>query len=334
MRLPEAAFNGLDKPQDTGCYDCVAIWKQTDRDGLALSIAQAEEMRERELSYHVAPKYIVDEEQEYKYPTILTRKHLIAIGEKTTSDILLGAVINLGVETAPNDPVILTVATTVTVVGEIKVFQPGCDVEIHPSSITIAGGFATIKIPRSRLVDPSIDLNCEPAPDYYENDNFLTAVDVKRVYTDPSDAAHLVWFGSCSGGTISLSEVTQLCYARIRDYRLAVVEPISASYNGSTWSYASAIGCRTPKLTRISYLSGIRSSIYTELITAALAHTLLPNIIPDRVNLCSGCWKNDQLPDPSKDITPYGSATGAIKAWIADSRAKVGQGGKFPAMRR
>lgn len=329
MRFPIAAFNGLYKAEEEGCYDCAAIWKQTDRDAFAIAIAKAEEMRERELGYHLSPKYIDDERYDYSYPAILRMKHLIAIGSKATSNIQIGWPLVLSVLGVINDPVVITVPTTVTVVSEIKVYYSGEDVEIKPSNIIITGGNVIISIPRSRLVDPSVDTNCEPPPMYTDDTNFVNLVDVKRVYTDLSDGAFLVCGGDCgcvnplcSYCAAGFTETHKQAYPNIESRRLSIVKLCPGSYSGGAWT-PTLSQCCDPTRISISYLSGIENSMYTEILTIRLAHTLLPTILPDRIDLCSGCWKGDMERDENAELTPYGDARGAVTAWIADSRSKV-----------
>lgn len=333
MRLPIYAFNGLYKASEEGCFPCAYIWKQYDRDAMAEVIAQAEEMREAELGYNLAPAYVLNEEHEYSFPSILKKKHLIEIGKPATSDIQLGVALTLSLLGVPYDPVTIVVPTTVTDINEICVYYPGEDVEIHPSNVVIAGGNVTIEIPRARLVDPAIELNCEPPPNWDDDSNFLRTVDVKRCYNDPQ-GAFFVWFGDCNNLCMtSFNETLQDAYGRILDYRLSIVEFYPATYSGGAFTSSNFVKCCNPVRLRVSYKSGRISSMSTELLTARLAHTLLSDILPYAQDPCSQCYKDDRIKDPSGLITPYGTATGAIKAWVADSRAKVGAGGKFPKAR-
>jgi len=321
MRLAPAAFNGLNKPDEEGCYDCWAIWKQTDRDAMALAIAQAEEMREREIGYHVSPKYdleIHDYEPSAMY--FLDWKHLKKIGTYTSSDIsLCEPVILSTLHTGIIDPVIITISTTVTDPDEICVYHPGTTIVINPSKVAISGGVATICIPRSRLKSLDIDGNCEPYPDYDDDDNFEVCVDIKRCYIDTTDGVDITCMNYCDCTT---EVVTDWCET-IRNYKLSVIKvfPISC-----------ASSCCHRKTATIPYWSGILSSIYTEMMTASLANSLLKDIIPSMVDLCN-CWKSDMTLSDDAEWNPYGITNGAIKAWLADSRAKVGMGGKFPAPR-
>ena len=326
MRLPIAAFNGLNKPDEEPQYQCSEIWNQRERDYLALHLATAEEMREAELGYPLAPRYFEGVDYEFASPLILKHKHLVLVGTQKESDISIGVTLDHGVPTII-DPVIVTVATTVTDTGEIKVFYPDEAVEIHPSSITISAGVATIKIPRSRLVKPELNDNREDKLYYDNNDNFLETLDVKRVYYDTSDAAYSVWdYDSCT----SLEESTQLAHIKILDNRLAIVGSLPATYSDGLFAYTQYTNCRFPNRIRLNYVAGRQKSMFTEIMTARLAHTNMPNK-PCSCPTVHMYWQEDIM--ETETLTPYGNKRGAVNAWLADSRQKVGQGGKFPSMR-
>lgn len=334
MRLPIAAFNGLNKPDEYPVYQCSEIWMQGERDGLAMHLAQAEEMREVELGYPLSPKYFTCKTDEYSYPVILSYKHLIKIGTQKASDISIGAALTLGIETAPNDPVVLVIASALTDADEIKVFYPGEDVRINPSSVSISGGNITISIPRSRLVDPALLDNREDHLSYFANANFLTTVDVKRVYYDESDAAYFVWLVDhcCCDGVVpsnTLTERTQLAYPKIEDNRLGIVYFYPATYDSGTWTAVPWTYSCDPDHVKLNLVAGRRSSMYAEVQTARLAHTLMPNK-PCSCPTVHQYWQEDIV--DSQQNTPYGRRMGALNCWLADSRQKIGQGGKFPSM--
>jgi hypothetical protein len=327
--LPEAAFNGLMKPSDASCYQCGVIWSQADRDGLAMSIKSAEEMRIKELTYNLSPIYKLEEEYTWNSPLILDSKLLVKVGTEKTSTIQLAVPVVL-IPFA--DPIVLTVPTTVTDPSEIVVYYANEDVRINPKSVVISGGNAIITIPLPRLVDPTIDLNCN-TPDYVDTSIYVTSVDVKRVYYDESDAIQLLWYGDCGcGGGCSTTETIQYAFAKVksdRHRRLSIVNICPGTYNGSSWIATSWQTCRAPDKIKINYVSGRKASMQTEVETVRLAHTLLPRYTPTRPNPCSGCWKADQEPDPSELITPYGMYRGSVFVWMSDSRSKIGMGGKF-----
>lgn len=326
MRICCSAFNGLLRDDGAECCDCNAIWTQSDRDAMAVAIGMAEEMREQELGYNLSPKYSVDTFP-YAFPLIIDKKHLVTIGKRTITNISLGVTLVLSAGGVIIDPVVIMLATTVTDPSEIIVTYHNSDIQIHPSSIIISSGIVTILIPRCRLVNPDVQANCDPPPRYDDDANFITEVDVKRLWYDTTIGAEYVWFGNqCGFLPTTLTEYTQAAYARIEDYRRSIVKfyPLTGLF-----TY-----CTEPNSIRVYYLSGRQNSVRTEMETARLAHTLLPSIIPERLDLCSGCWKGDQLIDEKMGPTPYGNLVGAVAAWLSDSRAKVGQGGKFPRVRR
>jgi len=328
MRLPIAAFNGLNKPDEIPVLECSTIWKQSDRDYVAMYLAHAEEQRELELNYHLAPKWVQDEEHDFGSILTLDKKHLIVVGSPATSDISLGVALTMGVETAPNDPVQITVATTVTDKNEICVYAPGEDVRIKPSHISISSGIATINIPRSRLVLPSLMDDREDHLSYYENDNFLETVDIKRCYTDPSDVATIRWLGSnsCTEKCTLSTQTACAVVAGNRARRISKVIISPGTYSNGAWASAAFSHCHKPISLLVSYRSGRQNSIKTEILTARLAHTLMPNK-PSSCPTVHMYWTEDNT---VQDIwTPYGNKTGQFMAWVVDSRDRVAAGGMF-----
>ena len=328
MRLPINAFNGLNKPDDVPQYECSAIWRQSERDYIAEHLAQAEEMRSRELGYYLAPMY-ESADFEFGHPLIIDQKHLISIGYRTVEDISIGEAITLSNGTI-NDPVEIVIATTLTDASEIKIYYPGEDVEIRPSHVSISGGNLTIQIPRARLVDPDLNDDREDHLSYYDDVNFLTSCDVKRVYYNNTQGLYYIWEGwqvSCG----SLAEVNQLGWPKIRNARLGIIEHMPATYSTS-WAQANWSYCTLPAWIRLYYVSGRRASMSTEIETIRLSHTLMPNK-PCSCPTVHQYWQEDVIED-ERVYTPYGTRKGAVRAWMSDSRAKVGHGGKFPRPRR
>lgn len=337
LQLPIAAFNGLSKPDETPVYECNTLWNQGMREMLQTYLRQAQEKREEELGYFLTPHYVNYERHESANPVILQHKHFIIAGQLASSVVEEDVALDLGVESAPNDPVEFTVTTTVTDVDELYVYhanQDGDSYRITPSSVTISGGVATIKIPRSRLVNPALKDNRADALSYYENDNFVTTVDVVRLYNDPSLAGRYVStplqraiYGSISypGGVETYQ--TAVVYADgERASRLSIVTLYPATYADGVWTGRAFTDCYVPAYVDVSYKSGIRYSTNSKLLTIRLAHTLMPNPVCSCPYL-EQYWKEDR--EATAMWTPYGNRMGAMAAWVADSRAKVGVAGAF-----
>lgn len=325
MRLPVAAFNGLNKPDETPVYECSKIWKQSERDALALALSQAEEMREQELAYHISPKYDVIDNMEIANPALLPKKHLIKLGLQVVEDISLDVTIDYG-----------TLSDLVTVVlpagggvakDEVKVYVADTDFQITPSSVYVSGGNIIIKILRSRLVKPELLDDRDDHMYYNDNNNFIEKIDVRRVYYDATNPGQYVWTETCSS---VVNEAYQSMYAHVFDHRVALVRHYPADYKPDFWVKQCWKEGRPPDYMRFYALSGRRSSVYTEMQTIRLAHTLMPNA-PCSCPTVHQYWERDMA--DANIITPYGRTQGAVDAWAADSRAKVGQGGKFPIMR-
>lgn len=322
-------FNGLNDPDQREDADCDWLWNQSSRDRLAMAILRAEAMRQDELQYHIGVKYIVDEFANYRNPITLNMKHLIEVGVPTVADIETGVALVLGAETAPNDPVVITVASTVSA-SEVRVYYPGEDYEITPSSVTTDGATLTIRIPRARLVNPDYNDDRADPLSYYENDNFLTTVDVKRFYMDPADACQYVWRNPCWVCTDDCTIKYQEACSRIksmRDLRLSTIYCEPANYASGAWATASWTYSDVPDGIQVSYSSGL-GDLLNQTLTARLAHTLMP-YSPCNCKAVSVIWEEDRDRVPNT-WTPYGNRQGAIEAWMRDSRRRVGQGGKIP----
>lgn len=326
LGLPIAAFNGLNKPDEVPVYECATIWKQFNRDNLARYLAIAEEKREQELGYFIAPKYIENEEHRLETPLILDKKHLISIGQKTITVIQDNAPVTYR-DGGGNivDPVVLTIASTVTTdPSEVVVQYHGESVPIHPSSIVISGGVIMIFIPRSRLVSPALNDDREDPLQYDTDANFVTTVDVKCITYDVTEGIHYVTFGTAFAETLTNGT------AMIKDSRLSVLE-LDFSTIACQLGFLSCSNTANP-VARVTYLSGKQNSVMTELQTLRLAHCLMP-FEPCACEASHQYWRDDVTENGKDIITPYGSKSGAVEAWVADSRSKVGQGGKFPRMR-
>lgn len=316
MKLPIAAFNGLNNPDEINNYECTTIWSQTQRDYLATYLAAAEEMREQELGFFIAPKYLALEEHPPFSPIVLDRKHLIKIG-KQTDDFISTETITL-----TTGIITITVATSVIDKTEILVTYPNEMIAIHPSSVVISSGNAVISIPRSRLVLPSLNVDVEDPLDYFDDTNFLASVDIYRRWYDPSLGIEIV-----SSLANSFTDSINYGYGIITNKRTSIVD-----VHAALWTAGVPVPQCLPltscgihrKFIRINYLSGRQSSVKVELETARLAHTLMP-YSPCNCDAVTQYWQAD-VDTKDFDLTPYGNKSGSLNAWISDSRAKVGFG--------
>ena len=124
--------------------------------------------------------------------------------------------------------------------------------------------------------------------------------------------------------------MTQTIYAKLDDPRRGIVYHYPAEYADGTWTRKAFAQRRYPDSVKIYAYSGRQASVYTDMSTIRLAHTLMPNA-PCSCPTVHQYWEED-ITD-AEITTPYGNSKGALAAWSMDARAKVGQGGSFPRVR-
>lgn len=328
MGLSVCAFNGINRPDDNLDPACSSIVTQTQRDDLAMYLLQAEEMREEELGYYLGAKWRVEEQNVWRAnPFTLDKKYLIEVGWPTWTAIQAGVALDWGLDpTNPNDPVEISVATTVST-SEIVVTYPGEQVQIRPSSITAVGGTVTIQIPRCRLVRPEYNQDWADPPSYFNAAVFLDEVDVYRLYADPSQGTEFKWIQpNCDTDCEPNCQTACAIILGHEAYTLSLVHLYPATYSGGSWTRATCFAYTgMPNSVQISYRSGRRQRMADEINTIRLAHTLMPRP-PCSCDIVRQRWEDDYAP-LERQWSPYGSRRGAIDVWMADSHAKIGWGG-------
>lgn len=337
-RITRCAFNGINIPTTIYDNECLGILTQSQRDDLAKYLVQAEYKREQHLGFFLGHKWKVYERHSVggNNPYSLRHKHLQEIGYPTYADIELDAALDHGTapfdpDNPPNDPVEVTVTTTVAT-DEIIVTYPDESILIEPTSIVDNGdGTVTISIPRCRLVDPDYNDDRQDPISYYDTDPFLTVVDVKRLYADVSLGAHFVWARpDCATDCVARCQVAcNIPGVGEMAYELSLVDVQPATYSSGTWSTTSFTYSQMPNGLRFSYKSG-QNDLTNYLLTARFAHTLMPRP-PHNCNIVKQKWVEDREIVP-RTFTRYGMTRGAVDCWMFDMDQKIGQGGMFPGM--
>jgi hypothetical protein len=258
----------------------------------------------------------------------------------TKHTTVLQTALALTLRTGPtiNDPVITTFNLPPALVGvatsaEIAVYHPGETIRIYPKNVTVSAlGVVIITIPRSRLKRMDLDGNDPMDPMYIDDANFITTIDVNRLYYDNTDGANLVWNAEdCTYTPGIITDTLQVAYPIVKNARLGELRLYPAVYDAvaHTWTKALLSKPSMPQYARLSYLSGRQISMSTEIQTAKLTHTLESTFLPERMNLLGSLWKEDKSPSKPMILTPYGSMMGAVHVWMQDSRSKIGHAGKF-----
>lgn len=314
---------------------CDTIWTESNRMQLENALASAQQMLEQFIGYPLCPTWVVGsvadeplrnfrwvDQQKLSWRMLTRYPRVLAAGVRAVETV--GTSLAL---TYSDDEfgVLDSVSVTFTDPNEIRVYYPGSNKRIYPSSAVIDSGVLTIRIPRYRMVVPDL-LNTPRGGIMYEDlDNFLSAVDVYRVYNDPSRQGVLVRPGcrnnDCYGGC---SECTHDACMYVRDPFIGQVElkPATWDTNSLTWNTASMCGTGYT-LARLNYQAGVtRLDTQAENAVIHLAHTLMVTP-PCACDWLQERWKTDQE-YPSlltREIlnNPFGQGKGA---WLAYCWAK------------
>lgn len=346
IKYEEAAFWGVlwDGQFLRGCDP---LWSEYERMSVQNALAEAQHLFEGVLGYPLCPTYItgthqydwrwVDQQHVNRntfWGQMMTRyPRVLAAGVQAITVLEEDSPVDYGV--SDDIGVVGPLATVSTDPKEIKIFYPDSDREITPSKITISSGFVTIEIPKYRMVKQEFLDQPIEQPVRYENISFfLSAVDVKRIYTDPSTQAVFVRpgcrNGSCAGGC---SECTIEGCIYIRDPFLGVINVTPAVWDADAGEWSSRRAC-TPGFSevRLNYLAGVdHLSLNVEMAIVRLAHALMGRP-PCKCDRTGEMWQKDY--DVTGAVTrervnnPFGLSNGAWYAYrialnMASKRASI-----------
>ncbi len=323
-------------------FECSQFWSEWQRQSVADALAQAQQMIEDIVNYPLCPTWItgaydsaedpryIDQQWAIDNPVVTRWVKIIQAGIQATSTIQAGAVVSYA---DADESVVGPIATTVTDTNEVKVFYPGSERIITPKRMTISGGNLTIYIPRCRLVDAELlDNTGDPNVGLEKTtvSNFLTTVDVKRVYNDPSTHAYLVREHSCN--TLCSAEgcatATDAACIVIRDPLMGIIDIHPGSYSNG-WSQVSTSYCYNHL--RLNYQAGLRAINRTvENVVVRLAHALMPEE-PCSCTVTQRLWMRDRMkPDVlTREILncPWGYLAGSYFAYSWASTNAIVRGG-------
>lgn len=318
----ECAFFGVKAPRDTA-YACRTIWTLDERRTIAKYLAEAQGEIEDVLRYPLSPKWFEDEQHDLRCPVLTDWGRVIAAGVRAESVIEDGATVDHS-----SDPAVIVVATSVTDADEIRVYHPDSEAEIYPSAIEIAGGIATIEIPRCRMVAEDVANNPPEGLEYAELTNFEEMVDVKRVYNDTSVNATLVGRSCASGCTCgSCTEATTSACMYIAKRTIGAVIVQRATYVDSAWVPSSSV-CHPFSQVRLNYKAGLLTLPYQmEDAIVRLAHAKMP-VEPCACDVAKNVWIRDRnVPEVltrERLNSAFGTSDGAWMAYrFAQSKRMV-----------
>jgi hypothetical protein len=346
--VDECSFYGVYKSGQKE-YGCGRIWSQYKREQLWDAVERAKQKIELHMGIALGRKVVCEEQHPYNYKTSIVGpldwKSVLAVGVEVETTVAAAAALTLRTDGVINDPVVLTVATTATDPCELYLFHTDAKGggQIDPSvrsvrgkglvtDITIAGGNATIKIPRCHLTDPDMP---QPENGYvYETDsNFVTTIVVKRRYIDTTQGVVLLTKPNaydCTPACV-ISETAACAVPQNAKTGMLVIQP-TVCYSHSMPPYA----------VKVSYVAGYNDpcSAMCEQIPLSLQHAVVRLAHTEMPQGPCGCtihdesWQKDRERVQSflawEDLrNPFGTLEGQVYAWKTLRLFMEGEGGVF-----
>lgn len=294
-------------------YECRKYWTKAQRDWVNFYLNLAQQKLEDYLGYKLSPTWVREDQFDIKSThRYMTRWGSISkIGTQASSVISSGSAISYITVPATIGPI----ATTVTDPNEVQIYRPGTDDLLVPSSVTIAGGNVTIRIPKCRLVKLSKMTNdningISPT----DASNFETTVDIKRVYTDTTQHATYVGLEECDSPPCT--EITTTGCGTILNSKIGSVRIVVASYNGG---WVNASNCNYSKYYKVllNYLAKPPDNRDFTMQIMQLAHALMP-YAPCGCDWIRSYWNDSRaIPETTDDrvSNDFGVSNGAWETY-------------------
>lgn len=332
VRYDEPSFWGVvyeNQPR----YGCGPLWTEKDRFQIQMALAIAQQQIESFINYPLCPTWVSGtlsgqqnqnhrwvDQQNFRARLLTRYPRLIKPGRRAVATVDAGALLDHGPKIATVGPI----TVSFTDPNEVRVFYPGGNRLITPSKVTISGTSLTIEIPRYRLVKDDLLDDSAGGLLYEEMDNFLSSVDVVRVYNDPTVQAELVSPGCSNGCVYGCEDCTQSACMYIRDHVVGVVDIRPANYDSDSATWRPETVCaRYYSMARLNYMCGMQSlDLEAENAIVRLAHSLM-TVPPCACDYIQEMWKRDsEMPKVlTREILncPFGKTEGA---WTAYTWAK------------
>jgi hypothetical protein len=293
LQLDPFHFNGITSTERRNAFACSDTWYQHDwqssgklsRESLSTALRQAEDVVVSYLGWYPIPQWVEEEVIMPTYYKVERDNYLNARGRAKSVTSSHGLVKSVGRKTSSfidnvatvfsdedgdglDETVTVSFATTVTETQELHLYYPDEDGrdewEIRPvDSITIAGGTATIVfkkylIPLWNLVEQvPEDGDAHILIDGDDNTNFLSTVDVYRVYTDPSQQITFTYDPSYYGcNAVPCEDNTDTGCLFIRDSRLGILSYTRADWDADEGQYVHKYFNYPPVKGTIYYRAG------------------------------------------------------------------------------
>jgi hypothetical protein len=349
MRVSDWHFNqvtgaGVDAPVSTPGNQ---VWVQPEREGVAEGIFAARGLAVPLLGFHHRPVWVKDRldiapglplrgqlfETKYRY--------IHAIGKRGTTVIQASAAVVFtddDGDTVAETATVTVPAGTITDPGEVEVFFTPADSlaaaadirwQIDPVAVSISGGNIVITGHRSLFTHPALWRTPSNAPNYnaaskVDGDtgdpaDFVTEVDVYRVFADPTDAVTVYCQSGCCG--------QPMVYTPYEGNGLIVSPAHGILRVDATALCPCAVGGGHQRYIEVWMKAGYPLDPFTglpnpelELAFLRLANAEIPYAVPTadaRANIWFGdtqVYEQGSLP-PNLLNNPLGVKVGQVEAW-------------------
>lgn len=335
------------------------VYIQPERDDIAQQLAVSVEMASTYLGFYPRPVYITERIPlrrglPIERQTLRTsHKHLQAFGSRAVT--LIQDEVNVTYTDTDGDGVedlaTVVVATTTTNPDEVKLFfrtingaPSAADelYEIEPTTVVITGPVTTINAHKALFVKPSTiwDVPYDPTDPNFEVRNyadttdandFVTSVDVYRVYTDVTGSCQFVYdnFYTTNFSTATETQVTGTALIKDSKQGIFMVRPSDVSY----YDIFEAVD--------VKYLAGLslvrgRMNTVAERALIRLANANMPHEPYAFAEPAQSRWGYDHTPAANDNLltpldlkNPFGIRRGHVDAWRDLSSLMIQGGGRI-----
>lgn len=323
------------------------VYIQPDRDELARAINKALNMSARELGFWPVPEFHTQEQIDFgagypywRQPLRLRYGYLRGLGTRATSLIQAGATVTYSDSDGDGTDDTATISVTTSVdESEVAIFFRTADGayaaadprwEIDNLRKSTSGGVVTLTGHRGLFVKPSVWAQPYEAPNYNVVNaadniagNYVTTVDVYRVYVDSTVPVTLVYYDDCTQVDTNVTTT-----ARIIDSELGFIS-INRPANCVGYPYHKVL---------IDYYAGYplrygNPEPVLEEMVIRLANTYVPKEQCSWCDRVSNHWSNDtenfDLTRSNVDWSRmFGMQKGQVNAAQVVAEWRLGQGGK------
>lgn len=284
LNIPYCAFNGVDDPSEI-VAGCDSIWLQWQREMVASSLHDAEQLLAQYLGFFLGAPFLTDKEVPWTLPMSLRWGHIIGGGIEGLDDVSA----DVAASDFTTDPATITIPTaSFSSEGEIYIIETSTEIPIIPDQIVTSGVNYIISIEQCSLIEFD-DLQTQTDDGIAYDGLFPAATWLKladltiyRRSLDDSDQATITFGPSCScclSGTACAGTSFTGCVYTVEEETSKVrvqIADFSAVTESWTCNLAPLVcGCHAGDKVSINYRAGTTDVPGWEQAVMRLAHTYM-----------------------------------------------------------